>query len=927
MSSGLSYAPPLYYFNNINYDPEFFVDANGGISQSYADATYLKRTGVAISTATITTFNGAVQCNAGLFISGGLTITGGLTLDTLTMSGLATFNGPSTFNVPPTMSGANITSNTIPALSIANSSLTQTQVSTGLQFVNLGVQNFSGSKTFNSPPIMSGANITSNTIPALSIVNNSLTQTQVSAGLQFIDSGVQNFSGSKTFEGSLTNQTVINISSTVPFYTGSIGFIPACTTNYLNLTTSNFDSMMYIGQPIANGVNQPYGFTMCDYNSSLTGIRISGTGAAGNCNINLNGTVVADQLMTLNNGLFVNLGDITAPNNAVLGTVFCDIFNNYDQLTGTDITLNPNNFVQCVVNAGNNSVLPTVGIGYGGLKIGWNCSNSIGETDFVNLANFANTGGFNWYTMNASTTPSLIGSLTPTALTITGSLTNKSIVNSSSTLPYFIQPNTVSLPTTTTGDPRAGFLIGWNGLSGSNGETDFTNLNQGGNQGGFLFGNIPVGGSYQKLVQISPSNATGLRVYPQCGKLQLDDVNSGAFNTILTQANNQSFYNVSGINSQLVLQCGNASAVATNAMAMTAVSVQPFVNFSPQSTTTFNSSHPTTSLGNNISTNTTQYATVGYVNSSSGTALLASNNVWTGTNEYKNTTNGIKTTAFGTLTSQYFGSGTGGSTNVVVGGNSLATVNVLNASNIAICPSPSASLGPNIGNSNIAIGTSCGITQTNANQNIFIGTTCGNAVTSGSNNICLGSNAGNGVTTGSNNTVIGNGAWPTIANFSNCTVIGASALAPTASNQIVLGRTTDTVLIPGASQINDTLMTGTTVVSNNVQVNGNIIQPILSFTTGVQNTFTSIPPYILYTPAVGQGFVLPAPSAANAGMQFVIRRVAAGSGSTIIFSCTGNPLVWVILNGTVGTASFAVASLSPSQSMWFSSGTLFYQLI
>lgn len=616
--------------------------------------------------------------------------------------------------------------------------------------------------------------------------------------------------------------------------------------------------------------------------------------------------------------------------------------------SGASITSNTIPALSIVDNSINNSQIATgfqlVSTGaqtFSGIKSLSNLLNSTGITDTVSIS-----------------TPTINTGL---------------ITNPSTTLPINIgfPLGSIPLSTTTTGDSRNGFLIGWNGLTGSNGETDFTNLNQGGNQGGFLFNNIPVGGSLNKLASLLPLNGEGLRLYSYCGQLRLDDANNGAFNTQLIQSNNQLFINSRGINTQLVLQCGNATAVTTNSLTLTASTVSPQVNLNPVSTTTFNAFHPTTSLGNNSSLNTTQYATVGYVNSSipisllglnniwTGTNafntniptttitpttatqfatvgyvssvtspnLLPLNNVWTGTNEYKNTTNGIKTTAFGTLTSQYFGSGTGGSTNLVVGGNSLATVNVLNAGNIAICPSPSASLGPNIGNSNIAIGNSCGIVQTNANQNIFIGTTCGNAVTSGSNNICLGSNAGNGVTTGSNNTIIGNSAWATTANFSNCTVIGASAPTPISSNSIVIGSTAETVYIAGASQINNTLMTGTTVVSTNLQVNGNIIRPILSFTTGVSNTFTTIPPYILYTPAVGQGFVLPPPSASNAGMQFVIRRVAAGSTSTIIFSCTGNPLVWVILNGTAGTASFAVSSLNNSQSMWFSSGTLFYQLI
>ena len=560
--------------------------------------------------------------------------TGFLLVSTLAQN----FTGIKTFLSPIVSSGASITANTIQALSIVNNSITNSQIATGFLLVSTSSQTFSGIKIFSSAIVSSGESLTANTIPALSIVNNSITQTQIANGFQLVSTNNQTFSGNKIFNGTGTiNEMIINIPSTFVNYNGSVGFIPACVSNYLNLTTEQFDSMMYIGQPIANGINKPYGFSICDYNSGGTGIRISGTGASGNCGISLNGTVLTTQLLTCDNGLFVNLGDISTPNNAILGNIYSDIINNYNQTTGTDIILNPNNFVQCLVNAGNNSILPTSVIGFGGLKIGWNCSNSTGETDFLNLANYTNVGGFNFYTMNASNLPSLIGSLTPTALTITGSLTNNKIVNSSSTLPYHIQCGTMSLPTTTTGDPRIGFLIGWNGLNGSSGETDFTNLNQGGNQGGFLFGNIPVGGSYQKLVQISPSNSTGLRVYPQCGKLQLDDVNSGAFNTVITQSTNQLFINSTGINTQIVLQCGNTSAVTTNAMAMTATTVQPFVNFSPQSTSTFNVSHPTTSLGNNISTNTTQYATVGYVNASIPASLLGTNNTWTGTNTYSNT--------------------------------------------------------------------------------------------------------------------------------------------------------------------------------------------------------------------------------------------------------------------------------------------------
>lgn len=581
--------------------------------------------------------------------------------------------------------------------------------------------------------------------------------------------------------------------------------------------------------------------------------------------------------------------------------------------SGASITSNTIPALSIVNNSINNSqiatdfqLVSTASQIFSGIKTFSSLLNSTGITDTVSISSpyFQATG----------TTTSTFGNISASGIF------NNQMFLSSLNLTFFQQ--FVAYPTTT--NSQSGMSLGWN--ANGIGESDFINLSQSGT-GGFNFSNISSTTTNTLYAQIRTFANNGFRIFPACGQLQVDDNTAGAFSTNILQNGNLSVISSRGINTTLFLQCGNATAVPTNVFQVSNGGITPLVNLNPTSTTTFNAFHPTTTLGNNISTNTTQYATVGYVNSSSGTALLASNNVWTGTNEYKNTTNGIKTTAFGTLTSQYFGSGTGGSTNLVVGGNSLSSVNVLNAGNIAICPSPSASLGPNIGNSNIAIGNSCGIVQTNANQNIYIGTTCGNSVTSGSNNICLGTNAGNGVTTGSNNTVIGNSAWTSTANFSNCTVIGASAPTPISSNSIVIGSTAETVYIAGASQINNTLMTGTAVVSNNLQVNGNIIRPILTFTTGVQNTFTTIPPYILYTPAVGQGFVLPAPSASNAGMQFVIRRVAAGSGSTIIFSCTGNPLVWVILNGTAGTASYAVSSLGASQSMWFSSGTLFYQLI
>lgn len=834
------YPPPLQYFQGIIYNPDFFTSISSYITLSYANQNYLTRVGTSLSASSLTQFAGNVTILGLLTISGGINLSGGLTVDNLTVTGTSLFQGQSTFNLIPIL----------PA---------------GFQFITTGSQIITGTKTFNSIPI-------------------------IPAGFQFITTGSQTITGLKIFSNVLTTSGINDsLSITSPTITGST-IVNAGTFNATNIAgTSNFYGVSVLGTSTFNNF---YPTTTLGNNLSTNTTEFAtvgyvntngGTALLSSANTWTN-TNLFTQLVTFNNGLFVNSGNINTPNNAILGTTFCDQFNNYNQLTGTDITLNPNNFVQCVVNGGNNSILPSAVIGYGGLKIGWNCSNSIGETDFINLANYTNTGGFNFYTMNASVLPSLIGSLTSSALTITGSLTNNSISNSSATLPYHIQCGTRALPTTTTGDPRNGFLIGWNGLSGSNGETDFTNLNQGGNQGGFLFGNIPISGSYQRLASLLPLNAGGLRLWPYCGNLRVDDNTGGSFSANMRQDGALSVISSVGINTSLFLQCGNASAVTTNAMSMSAVSVQPLVNFSPQSTTTFNISHPTTTLGNNLSTNTTQYATVGFVNANNGASILLLNNTFSGLNTY---TQRIQMT--------------------------------INTSNSTTCigTNAGASLGTLPSNTNSSYyGFNAGVNSVNPQSETIIGAASGPVVTgSFSNNTVIGANS---VFNGSGNTILGatSGNTSLTTVYNNSTTVGIGVLM-TASNQITLGRNTETVLIPGTltttgtTNINNTIMTGTAIVNNNLQVNGNIIQPTGGILIGaVQTTFTTIPPYIIFVPIVGMSFVLPAPSAANAGQMFVIRRFGTGVGNpTIIFTCVGNLAVWVPLNSSTGNTSLAISTI------------------
>ncbi|MEK6303501.1 MAG: tail fiber domain-containing protein [Acidobacteriota bacterium] len=101
-----------------------------------------------------------------------------------------------------------------------------------------------------------------------------------------------------------------------------------------------------------------------------------------------------------------------------------------------------------------------------------------------------------------------------------------------------------------------------------------------------------------------------------------------------------------------------------------------------------------------------------------------------------------------------------------------------------------------IGDDNAFFGTGAGSTNTGGDSNTFIGRSAGNTNTAGIQNTFVGRSAGNTNTTGSNNTYIGsfaNGA----AGISNATAIGANAFA-FSSNEIKLGTSTETVVVPGS---------------------------------------------------------------------------------------------------------------------------------
>ncbi len=469
--------------------------------------------------------------------------------------------------------------------------------------------------------------------------------------------------------------------------------------------------------------------------------------------------------------------------------------------------------------------------------------------------------------------------------TISGTLFSNLFSNSSSTVPYTLTSNSVAIPSGT--NSSSGLQIGWNGTVGT-GETNFINLGQAG-AGGFQFGTISNSLSYRALCDINLYSNYGLWLFSNVGRLRIDDRNGGAFFWSQSQEGSQMQMSNNGISTSIILSCGNSLGISSTALSINSLAVSTNINFNPLSTSTFNFSHPTTTLGNNLSTNTTQYATVGYVNANSGASILSTNNTWTGTNGFTQ-----RLIQVGNAT-QYinFGCGVGNIANIVIGdSSSLSTISATGA-NICISSPATSSMYNTTGSGNICLGGLSATLLTSGNGNTFLGGGCGQTIT-----------------TGSNNTVIGSSAWSTgTANFSNCTVLGTNAPEPVANNSIVIGSSSETIYVAGASQLNNSLLYGTTVCSSSVlQINNQTKRFESVYTTGVANTLTNPLPFmILFTPIAGMSFTLPIPSSTNAGQTFIIRRAGTGGGQSIAFGVTGGGAVWVPVNSGTAVASFVVS--------------------
>ena len=67
-----SVPPPTEYFPGINFNPSFYNLGQSAVSLDYLNSNFLRSTGYAISRAQFTLFNGSVDINENLDVSGNI---------------------------------------------------------------------------------------------------------------------------------------------------------------------------------------------------------------------------------------------------------------------------------------------------------------------------------------------------------------------------------------------------------------------------------------------------------------------------------------------------------------------------------------------------------------------------------------------------------------------------------------------------------------------------------------------------------------------------------------------------------------------------------------------------------------------------------------------------------------------------------------
>ena len=246
----------------------------------------------------------------------------------------------------------------------------------------------------------------------------------------------------------------------------------------------------------------------------------------------------------------------------------------------------------------------------------------------------------------------------------------------------------------------------------------------------------------------------------------------------------------------------------------------------------------------------------------------------------------------------------GGTENFGLGSNSLYSL-TSGSFNTAIGVFTGSNLTTGI--SNTFIGRYCGGALTTQNNNTFVGYFCGvnstgegntiygayslGAGCSGSSNTIVGFSSGTiGSLTGSNNTIIGSGANLGSTTISNSCAIGTGAIA-TSSNQIMLGRATETVQVPGTLQISSVSAIASTITVNNNIIHKKYYLSMVNPTvlTGTSPLTMSAPIYEYVQLNLASGIVnLPLSSEVEIGTVIRFRRITTMTGAISLQVQTGS---------------------------------------
>jgi hypothetical protein len=213
---------------------------------------------------------------------------------------------------------------------------------------------------------------------------------------------------------------------------------------------------------------------------------------------------------------------------------------------------------------------------------------------------------------------------------------------------------------------------------------------------------------------------------------------------------------------------------------------------SPQAESNFNISGDGTAGGTltgDVVSATTQYK----IGGSAVLSVTGTNNTFTGVGAGGANISGTDNSYFGRSAA---GGSETGNHNSFFGANA----GVFNTTNDNSFLGSQAGLATTSGAGNSFFGRSTGIANTEGADNAFFGRRAGANNTTGAGNTFIGTLTGAGNLSGSNNTLIGNGANTTANNLTNATAIGAGATA-IASNTVTLGRSADTVRVPGALNV------------------------------------------------------------------------------------------------------------------------------